>query len=73
MRRTTARPASPWTTGAEVFAFPPANQYTLQGEAVSRMIRDGLAPEMTLEDSIANMRVIDAVFRSEMSGGWERV
>ena len=60
-------------TGAEVFAFPPANQYTLQGEAVSRMIRDGLAPEMTLEDSIANMRVIDAVFRSEMSGGWERV
>jgi predicted dehydrogenase len=60
-------------TGAETIEFPPANQYTLQGEAVSRMIREGSAPEMTLEDSIANMRVIDAVFRSEASGAWEKV
>jgi predicted dehydrogenase len=60
-------------TGAEVIEFAPANQYTLQGEAVSRMIREGLAPEMTLEDSIANMRVIDAVFRSERTGAWEKV
>ena len=49
------------------------NQYTLQGAAVSRLIRGGGGPEMTLEDSIANMRVIDAVFRSERSGGWEPV
>jgi predicted dehydrogenase len=60
-------------TGAETIEFAPANQYTLQGEAVSRMIREGAAPEMTLEDSIANMRVIDAVFRSEKSGAWENV
>jgi len=33
----------------------------------------GGRPEMTLGDSIANMRVIDAVFRSERSGGWEPV
>jgi predicted dehydrogenase len=59
--------------GAETIEFAPANQYTLQGEAVSRMIREGAAPEMTLEDSIANMRVIDAVFRSEKSGAWENV
>ena len=29
--------------------------------------------EMTIEDSIANMRVIDAVLKSERSGGWEKV
>jgi hypothetical protein len=40
---------------------------------VSRLIRDGGGPEMTLEESIANMRVIDAVFRSERSGRWEPV
>jgi predicted dehydrogenase len=60
-------------TGAETIEFPPANQYTLQGEAVSRMIRAGAPPEMTLQASIANMRVIDAVFRSENSGAWEKV
>src|SRR4051812_29257842 len=42
--------------GAETFEFPPENQYTLQGEAVSRMIREGLPPAMPLEQSVANMR-----------------
>jgi predicted dehydrogenase len=60
-------------TGAEVIEFPPCNQYTLQGDAVSTAIRDRTRPVMTLEDSLANMRVIDAVFRSERSGGWEAV
>jgi predicted dehydrogenase len=60
-------------TGAEIIEFAPENQYTLQGEAVSRMIREGGPPEMTLEDSVANMRVIDAAFRSGGSGAWERV
>jgi predicted dehydrogenase len=60
-------------TGAEVFEFPACNQYTLQGDAVSRMIRDGTPPEMTLEDSVANMRVLDAIFASERQGGWQPV
>jgi predicted dehydrogenase len=60
-------------TGAETIEFVPANQYTLQGDAVSKMIRDGAPPAMTLEDSIANMRVIDAAFRSEKSGAWEAI
>jgi len=60
-------------TGAEVIEFPACNQYTLQGDAVSAMIRGAQRPEPTLEDSIANMRVIDAVFRSERSGGWVEV
>ena len=60
-------------SGAEVMEFPAANFFTLQGEAVSRAIRGQSGIEMTLEESIANMRVIDAVFRSEQSGGWEKV
>jgi predicted dehydrogenase len=60
-------------TGAETLDFPAANFFTLQGEAVSRMIRGETPAGMTLEDSIANMRVIDAVLRSERSGGWEKV
>jgi predicted dehydrogenase len=59
--------------GAEIVELASSNQYTLQGDAVSIMIRDGAEPEMTLEDSIANMRVVDAVFRSERSRGWEAV
>lgn len=60
-------------SGAEIIEFPAANFFTLQGEAVSRMIRGQSGIEMTLEDSIANMRVIDAAFRSGSSGRWETV
>ncbi len=59
--------------GAEILEFPNANFFTLQGEAVSRMIRGQSPIAMTLEDSIANMRVIDAALRSERSGRWESV
>jgi predicted dehydrogenase len=58
-------------TGAEVIELPVNNQYTVQGDAFSACIRDGKAPAVTLADSLANMRVIDAVFRSEKSGRWE--
>jgi hypothetical protein len=37
------------------------------------MIREDLPPEMTLEFSISNVRIIDAGFRAERSGGWEKV
>ena len=50
-----------------------ADQYTIQGELYSRAIRGGTAPAIPLEDSLANMRVIDALFRSAESGGWETV
>jgi predicted dehydrogenase len=45
-----------------------APRYTLQGDAFSRAVL-GQAP---IEDAIANMRVIDAAFRSAKSGGWEK-
>lgn len=48
------------------------DQYTVQGDAFSRAIRENSEVPVPLEDSIANMAVIDAVFRSVESGGWEK-
>ena len=59
-------------SGAEVIELPVCNQYTLQGDAFSACIRDGGAPAVSLTDSVMNMRVIDAIFRSEKSAQWEK-
>lgn len=58
--------------GRRIETFPVCDQYTLQGDAFSRAIVDGSALEFPIEDAIANMRVIDALFRSAKSGSWER-
>jgi len=57
--------------GAMMEEFPPCDQYTLQGDAFSRAIREGGAPPVPLEDAVRNMAVIDAVFRSGETGRWE--
>jgi len=57
----------------EVEEIAPCDQYTLQGDAFSRAIREGSAPPVPVEDAIRNMAVIDAVFRAAASGGWEAV
>jgi predicted dehydrogenase len=59
--------------GAELIELPVNNQYTVQGDVVSACIRDGKPPPVTLADSLANMRVIDAIFRSEKSKAWEKL
>lgn len=53
--------------------FAIVNQYTLQADAFSQGLRNGTPPEFPLEDSLKNMRVIDALFRSGVSGRWEAV
>lgn len=53
--------------------FPVADQYQLQSEAFSRAVRTGSPLETPIEDAVANMRVIDALFRSGESGRWEPV
>ena len=58
--------------GRRVETFPVCDQYTLQGDAFSRAIEDGSPLEFPIEDAIANMRVIDALFRSAKSGSWEK-
>ncbi len=60
-------------SGIEVIAIPPCNQYQIQGDLFSEAIRGVKKQTLTLEDSIANMRVIDAVVRAAESGAWERV
>jgi len=51
--------------------IPACNQYTLQGDAFSKAIRENGEVPVPLEDAIKNMAVIDAVFRSGASGQWE--
>lgn len=52
--------------------MPVCDQYTLQAEAFGRVIRGREKPEWGLEDGIQNMKIIDAFFRSEKSGKWEK-
>lgn len=60
-------------TGIVTEAIAPSDQYQLQGEAFSRAVRGEAPLPYGVEDAIANMRVIDALFRSERSGRWEVV
>ncbi len=57
--------------GRRVEQFAVCDQYTLQGDAFSRAIVEGGSLEFPIEDAIANMRVIDALFRSAERGLWE--
>jgi predicted dehydrogenase len=60
----------PWK---ETIELPTCNQYTVQGDLFSRAVR-GLGPlPYPLEDSVLNMRVIDALCRAAESGRWEQV
>ncbi|HEX8367861.1 MAG TPA: Gfo/Idh/MocA family oxidoreductase [Pyrinomonadaceae bacterium] len=57
----------------ETIEFAPANQYTIQGDVFSRAIRENGEPVISLEDSINNMSVIEALFRSSETGNWETI
>ncbi len=50
--------------------FEVCNQYTLQGDAFSRAIIDNSPVPTPLEDAVANMRVIDAIYCSGRENGW---
>jgi predicted dehydrogenase len=58
--------------GIRIETIPVCDQYTLQGDAFSRAIREGGEVPVPLEDAIANMAVIEAVFRAGESGRWEK-
>lgn len=58
---------------ARVEEFATADQYALQGDAFSKAILEGSEVPVPLEDAVANMNVIEAIFRSEKSGRWEPV
>ncbi len=51
-------------------SFDVTDQYGLQGEAFSRCVREGSSLEFPLEDSVLNMNVVDALFRSGREDRW---
>jgi len=57
----------------EEFTFEGINQYTLQGDHFARVIRGEEVLDFPLEDAVKNMAVIDAIYRSGETGGWETV
>ena len=59
--------------GSRTLSLGPAEQYRLMFEAYSERIMAGEAEPTPPEDAVANMKVLDALFRSESSGGWESV
>ncbi len=54
----------------EQISFDIINQYTLQGDLFSQAILEDKPVFTPLEDAVANMRVIDAVFQSAARGEW---
>lgn len=57
----------------EELKLPIADQYTIQGDLMSKAILDESPVPTPLTDAIANMRVIEAIFRSGKSGKWEAI
>jgi predicted dehydrogenase len=60
-------------SGIVTETFPIVDQYTLQGDAFSRAILEGTPVPVSLEEGIANMAVIDAIFRSAQTSNWQAV
>ena len=67
------RPCRMWheTEGETLeIEFPVCDQYTIQGELMSRAILEDTAVPTPITDAVANMKVIEAVIQSSHSGGW---
>ena len=56
---------------AEVETFAPVDQYALQCDGAAEVFLGEREQEFPIEDAIANMRVIDALYRSAASRRWE--
>jgi predicted dehydrogenase len=54
--------------GVETITIEPCDQYRIQAELFARAVLDGGPVATPLEDSILNMKVIEAAFRSAESG-----
>jgi predicted dehydrogenase len=55
----------------ETIEFPAADKFTIQADLFSKAIRENSAQSIALEDSFANISVIDAIFRAAESKTWE--
>jgi predicted dehydrogenase len=55
----------------EEVLFPACDQWGVQCDRFCESIQSGRPAPIPIEDAVANMRVIDAIFRSAKSGKWE--
>jgi predicted dehydrogenase len=58
-------------SAAEFEDFPAVDQYALQCDAAAAVFLGEIRQEFPIEDGIATMRVIDALYRSAASARWE--
>jgi predicted dehydrogenase len=65
-------------TGVDLFGggvsqldFETCNQYTIQGDLLSKAIIEGTDVPCPIEDAVKNMACIDAIFTSADTGRWE--
>ena len=59
--------------GMRTIYSPVADQYVEMFEAFSRAVREGGSVPTPPQDAIDNMKALDALYRSEKSGVWEKV
>lgn len=59
-------------SSAEFEDFAPFDQFAAQCDLAAAVFRHEAPQEFPIEDAIANMRVLDALYRSAVSGRWER-
>ncbi|WP_234186902.1 Gfo/Idh/MocA family protein [Shinella sp. NM-101] len=58
---------------SQIFRFQDARQYRREVEAFSRAARGEKEEVVTLESSVNNQKVIDAIYRASEKDGWEAV
>lgn len=58
-------------SSARAMEFPVVDQYTVQADQFSAAIHGRGEVPVSIDDAVANMAVIDALFRSADSGRWE--
>lgn len=56
-----------------VYRYTGLNQYQLEIEAFARAVAGKKQPVFTLEESVLNQRVIDAIYKAGKSGRWQNV
>jgi predicted dehydrogenase len=61
----------PSGSGVETLAIDICNQFTIQADLFARAIVDGTEQPLPLEDSVRNMKCIDALVRSATTARWE--
>ncbi|RFC68577.1 MULTISPECIES: Gfo/Idh/MocA family protein [Mesorhizobium] len=60
-------------TEAQVWRFPGAQQYRYEIETFAKVAQGGSGEVFTLENSVKNQKLIDAIFRAGKVNGWEKV